>query len=188
VRGGRPWRLALFALLVAIGLTADLATKAWAFENYFDPNSHSGQPHWWIDGIFGIETSTNGGALFGMGQGYSVIFAAVSIGALIAIGIWLVSGAATRRLPLVVILAAITAGIMGNLYDRLGFGWQAGWPEEIRYHVRDWLHFRWQGVAWFDPWPNFNVADSLLVCGAAAMILMTLFGHSCCGAGRGDCK
>ena len=70
-------------------------------------------------------------------------------------------------------LAMITGGILGNLYDRLGLpglvwppgtGHPAGEPV---FAVRDWLHFKVDGLV---DWPIFNIADSLLVCGAALLV------------------
>ena len=40
--------------------------------------------------------------------------------------------------------------------------------------MRDWILFRLEGVPWFDPWPNFNIADVLLVCGAIMLFLHAL--------------
>jgi signal peptidase II len=66
-------------------------------------------------------------------------------------------------------------GVLGNLYDRLGLHGQL-WPAGPRagtpiYAVRDWilwqLNDRWR-------WPNFNIADSLLVVGAGAIFLHLL--------------
>jgi signal peptidase II len=37
--------------------------------------------------------------------------------------------------------------------------------------VRDWILFRLEGVPFFDPWPNFNIADSALVIGAILLFL-----------------
>jgi len=82
-----------------------------------------------------------------------------------------VAGAARDRL-LTIALALVTGGIFGNLYDRLGLPsltW-SGDPKhpsgQAVYAVRDWLHFK---IDRFD-WPIFNVADSLLVCGAALLV------------------
>ena len=70
----------------------------------------------------------------------------------------------------VVSLGMVMAGILGNLYDRLGLSNDSWYgpgntaPGAV-HAVRDWI--LWQASDnW--RWPNFNIADSLLVCGAAA--------------------
>ena len=65
----------------------------------------------------------------------------------------------------------MTGGIFGNLYDRVGLGFTPGFPEGIRTNVRDWVLFRLEGVPMFDPWPNFNIADSVLVAGAIMLFV-----------------
>ena len=82
---------------------------------------------------------------------------------------------AARDLWLTVTLGCICGGILGNLYDRMGFGFVARYGETHMYHVRDWIHFRLQGVPLFDPWPNFNIADSLLVTGAIMLFVFAIF-------------
>lgn len=171
------------------GCFVDLLTKQIVFHKYFEPQSTSGpKQHWWIDGWFGIEVSTNQGALFGMGQGKSAWFAALSIAALAGIIYWLFVRKAARDLWLTTALGAISGGILGNLYDRMGL-WHGGsackWngielPARNHYGVRDFIHFRWEGspLKIFDPWPNFNIADSLLVCGAIALFVHALFARA----------
>jgi signal peptidase II len=67
---------------------------------------------------------------------------------------------------LTVALAAVMGGILGNLHDRLGLWSLPPGQVAIDTHaVRDWILVQYQGWVW----PNFNVADSLLVCGAAAL-------------------
>ena len=175
---GKPvlWkRFALFFCIAAIGLAADLLTKSYTFAHYFDPAVDFQIPHYWVDGVFGIQTATNPGALFGLGRGYSWVFAILSVIALVAVLLWLfVFGGALDRW-LTVTLGLVSGGIMGNLYDRVGWGATAGFPESIRTNVRDWILFRLEGVPFFDPWPNFNLADCWLVCGAAMLFFHTLF-------------
>ena len=62
-------------------------------------------------------------------------------------------------------------GIFGNLYDRLGLWWSPGMRLEWKTGVRDWILFRYGTFTW----PNFNIADSLLVCGAAMLMLHAFF-------------
>jgi signal peptidase II len=148
-------RLVLFIGIAIVGCAADLLTKQLAFERIGEP----GGDVWWIfDGYFGFETSVNHGALFGMGQGMVPLFAAVSFLAIGAIGFWVLRGGGLRDLMLTVALGMILGGILGNLYDRLGFWGHSG--------VRDWILFRYKTFTW----PNFNIADSLLVCGAGLLM------------------
>ena len=153
------------------GCAADLLSKRWAFREFGMPNQRPSR--WLIDEIFGFTTSLNEGALFGIGQGQVALFSGLSILAAVGIAYWLfVAGAAVDRL-LTIALACVAAGIFGNLYDRLGlpgltWGIDAGHRAGQRvYAVRDWLHFKIDPVL---DWPIFNLADSLLVCGAALLV------------------
>jgi signal peptidase II len=169
-----PSRYFVFVAVAVIGCAADLLTKHWAFSS---ADLRAGNVLWLWDGHVGIELSRNWGALFGIGQGKVWLFAALSIAAGIAIPVWLFGFRAARDRWLTLALACVMAGILGNLYDRLGFsGEQWIGPNQTAPHavnaVRDWILWqasdRWR-------WPNFNIADSLLVIGAA-----TLFLHALC--------
>lgn len=182
-------RAALFGVLAAGGCLADLATKRWIFGRLGMPDA--GRESWWLlDEVFGFTTSLNEGALFGMGQGQGPLFSGLSIAAAIGILYWLfVAGAAQDRL-LTVALGLVTGGILGNLYDRLGFS-GLHWDEhaihqrgERVYAVRDWLHFKIDGLI---DWPIFNIADSLLVCGAVLLVWHAIrFDSSASAAPRAD--
>ena len=85
-----------------------------------------------------------------------------------------------RQWLLTVALAGIMAGVLGNLYDRLGLGLPGvKWTFENHWHkigdpifaVRDWI------LVMIGPfhWPNFNIADSLLVCGALLLVWHAFF-------------
>lgn len=161
-------RYVLFFLLATVGLASDLITKTQVFKHHFEPLV-PGVNYWWIKDVLGIQTSFNGGALFGMFQGGSFWLAGLSIIALIGILVWLFAFKMAISRWLTVALGLITGGILGNLYDRMGYGYVERHPEQTMYHVRDWIHFRLEGVPFFDPWPNFNIADSLLVTGAVML-------------------
>ena len=168
-------RYALFFALGVIGLAADLWTKSFMFANYFVPANEYQEIHFWVDGIFGIQCSTNPGALFGIGRGYSWLFAILSFVALAGVMVWLFVFRAAMDWWLTVSLGIITGGILGNLYDRLGLGYLPEYPDAIRTNVRDWIYFRLEGWPMLDPWPNFNIADSLLVTGAIMLFVHALF-------------
>ena len=155
---------ATFACIAAAGCLLDLLTKRWVFQWRGLPGQ---QPVWWIwDGILGIETSLNTGALFGIGQNQVRWFAVLSFLALGGILYWFVRARAGQDRFLTVILGCVTGGILGNLYDRLGL-WTLGVEGLPRiYAVRDWIRVSYGDLVW----PNFNLADSLLVCGALLLV------------------
>ncbi len=173
----------LFFAIAALGAVADLETKSRVFQAlgkpgeyllFQDPDRHA--VYWLCDGVFGFQTTLNEGALFGMGQGRTTVLAALSFLALSAILVFLFISAARESRFLSVTLGLITAGIIGNLYDRLGLH-QLTWnhpPERIGepvFAVRDWILVR---IGTFN-WPNFNIADSLLVCGVILLLLHAYF-------------
>jgi signal peptidase II len=167
-------RWGVFALLGGVSLLADLASKQLAFSRLGMPGQS--RPVTVVPGMLWIETSLNEGAVFGIGQGFGGVFAAISCAA-VGFILVLVSRQATRADGrLLVSLGLITGGILGNLYDRLGFPglrWHApidrvGQPVLA---VRDWIHFRLEGVI---DWPIFNLADSWLVIGACLILIVSL--------------
>jgi len=170
-----PWsRCLLFFSIAIAGCLLDLATKRWIFGILGMPPS----PRWWLwKDYVGFETSLNEGALWGIGQGWQPVFAALSFLAAIGILVWLFRGGAARDRLLTIALGCITAGIFGNLYDRLGLPgltWlnhPAHRDGDPVYAVRDWILV----MIGNRPWPNFNVADSLLVCGAFLLAWHALF-------------
>lgn len=165
-----PSRYVVFLAIALGGCAIDLATKSWIFRVLPYP---CGEPWWLWQGVFGFQTSLNEGALFGFGQGGWAIFSALSVLAAFGILYWLFCLGAAQQWPLTTALACVTAGILGNLYDRVGLPgltWPYGHPTHPAgtpvHAVRDWILVmigKW-------PWPTFNVADSLLVCGAALLI------------------
>jgi signal peptidase II len=159
----------VFCGVVMAAAALDLVTKRSIFAALGMPGE--GRRIEFIPGVFVLETNLNEGALFGIGQGLSWLFATVSLAALAGI-LALVARPATRASRwLVVALALICGGIIGNLYDRLGLPglqWHAplervGQPV---YAVRDWIHVIVPGVI---DWPIFNLADSWLVIGAGML-------------------
>ncbi len=164
-------RYAVFFFIAVVGCAADLLTKHWVFQWRGMPSPAN---VWWLwEGYIGIETATNAGALFGMGQGRVLLFAVLSIAAALGILYWLLFAGAARDLFLTIAIACILGGILGNLYDRLGM-WHCPWVVGGRLHeVRDWILFQYQDYKW----PNFNIADCLLVCGAVSLVLHAFTQH-----------
>jgi signal peptidase II len=162
-------RYVTFLAIAAVGCLADLLTKHWIFQWRGLPRSSN---EWWIwEPYIGIETAVNPGAVFGAGAGLGSYFAALSIVAGLGIVYWLFWVGAASDGWLTVALASVMAGILGNLYDRLGLWTQPGMPVEWSSGVRDWILLRYGSFTW----PNFNIADSMLVCGAGLLMWHALF-------------
>ena len=167
-------RYILFGAVAAVGCAVDLTTKAWLFSW---PELRGGPVYWLWPGHVGFQLSWNEGALFGMGQGNTWLFAGLSVLAGCAIPLWLFAWRAARDRWLTAALGSVMGGLLGNLYDRLGLpdrlwpgrGIEIGQPVHA---VRDWILVQWNDQL---RWPNFNIADSLLVCGAIALVVHALW-------------
>lgn len=165
-------RYLLFLAIAVAGCALDLATKSLAFRKLA-----WGEPYWLWPEHAGFQLSLNEGALFGMGQGKVFFFAVLSFVALVAIPVWLFVYRIANDLWMTIALGGITGGILGNLYDRLGlhgvefppFHPRAG---QTAYAVRDWILWQYNDE-WV--WPNFNIADALLVTCSAIIFLRVWF-------------
>jgi signal peptidase II len=162
-----------FVLLAFLGAIADVVTKNWAFSWLGFPDKYgqveSESVYWLLSGRFGFQMSLNGGGLFGMWQGQSFPLAILSCLALFGICFWFFFVAWRSRF-MVFTLGIIAAGILGNLYDRLGFH-SLVWNGDSIYAVRDWILVM---IGTYH-WPNFNLADSFLVCGTILILLQPFF-------------
>jgi signal peptidase II len=164
----------LFSGVAAAAAVTDLITKWLLFRRLGMPGERPGIVV--VPGMLTLETNLNEGALFGMGQGMGLLFAAVSVAAIAGIVAVMWRPATRDDSWLVLALALVTGGIIGNLYDRLGLPglhWHAplarvGTPVLA---VRDWIHFELVGII---DWPIFNLADTWLVIGAGLLMLVSL--------------
>jgi len=144
-----PWTRWLWLSLAVIVL--DQATKA-AMLAAFRPGEVVP-----FTPFFSLILTFNTGAAFSFLAGEAGwqrwLFAAIAVGAC-ALMLWLLRRGGSRLYCAG--LALIVGGALGNLYDRVTLG-----------HVVDFLLFHWR--EWH--YPAFNVADSAITCGAAALIL-----------------
>jgi len=111
-----------------------------------------------IPGFFSLTFVTNRGAAFGMFQNGHYFFLVLSIVVLIGIVVFALRGAFHTRLTRWAGML-LSAGILGNLTDRLVHG-----------YVIDFLDFYVNGYHW----PSFNVADSS-ICIAAGLFILSSF-------------
>lgn len=113
-----------------------------------------------IPGVLHFTRSTNTGASFGIFQGAQVFFIIMTFIVLIAAGYFMIRYRHKLSRFLNILIAVLFAGALGNLIDRIAFG-----------YVRDFIDFRL-----FDFWKwVFNVADATLVIGAILLAVYLLF-------------
>src|SRR4051812_2912283 len=125
-----PWAWLRFLIPAIVGLTADLYLKSWAFPGGVpqDPMSmpfagrNPGDHPVWVvvPNFLGFTTTVNQGAVFGIWQGKVSVFLGFSVVAL-AIILWVFAGSSAKHRVVHVALGLITAGALGNLYDRAMF-------------------------------------------------------------------
>jgi signal peptidase II len=137
-----------------------------------------GSPILLIPHLIKLEYTMNHGAVFGLGQGQRPLFLVVSVAA-IAFLVYLFATSGHVRIYQV-ILGMLMAGVLGNMYDRLTLGYVRDmihglpgvyWPAWIvNLMPASWQPSRISGRIEVFPW-IFNVADSLLCVGVAAMIV-----------------
>lgn len=144
----------VFWALTAAGLIADLWSK-WAVFEFLTQRPTGDMPI--IDGFFRLVLVENTGAAFGIAAGQRWFLSVVSIIALImVIGIFLFNSGRSKITNIA--LALFTAGVCGNLYDRI---FNDG-------RVRDFIDIvYWPGKHW----PAFNIADSMLCIGVAILLI-----------------
>jgi signal peptidase II len=112
-----------------------------------------------IDGFFQFILRENSGAAFSIAQGQRWVLTGISVIAFLAvIGIFLLGG--VRRRLTQIAMGCMTAGIAGNLHDRLLNNGM----------VRDFIDVYVKQYHW----PTFNAADSLLCVGVGLLILTNL--------------
>lgn len=111
-----------------------------------------------IDGFFELTYVRNVGAAFGLFPGRQPVFIGVSVLVLFAVAAYWRRARPTEW-PVVISLALIFGGSVGNLIDRAGAG-----------KVTDFFYLS------FIDFPVFNVADMAIVSGVGVLMAWLLFG------------
>jgi signal peptidase II len=155
-----------FLLTMVIGVALDLWSKDYSFDHlaiYSGDQLIGSRVYKAIPGLLEFTVTTNQGAVFGLGAGKRPLFVAVSLAAILFL-IYLFAHSQHQRFY-EFILGMLLAGVLGNLYDRMVFG-----------YVRDMIHIlsKWNLFPWI-----FNVADVMLCTGVGLMVLYSLLypGH-----------
>lgn len=144
-------RLSLIASCVVI---IDRLTKY-----FFCSNLSHGRSIKVIPGIFHLTLVFNTGSAFGLFKDWTAFFIMTSI-IVIALIFFHCLRYRHKDIFLILSLGLILGGAVGNLIDRILFG-----------YVIDFFDFR--------VWPVFNIADSSITIGAALLVLKVLFDKRC---------
>lgn len=108
-----------------------------------------------IPGVLNLTYIQNEGAAFGMLSDHRWIFMVISTVAIIGIGVYLF-GFCKERMLTRVGLAMIVSGGIGNMIDRVGYGFVVDMIDFCLFEFWKWI---------------FNVADALVCVGAGVVIL-----------------
>ncbi|OGW76813.1 MAG: signal peptidase II [Omnitrophica bacterium RIFCSPLOWO2_02_FULL_45_16] len=126
---------------------------------FFCSNLSHGRSIKVIPGIFHLTLVFNTGSAFGLFKDWTRFFIMTSI-IVIALILFYCLRYRYKDILLITSLGLILGGAIGNLIDRILFG-----------YVIDFLDFR--------VWPVFNIADSSISIGAALLALKALFDKRC---------
>lgn len=142
-------------IIIILGLAADMVTKRWAFDQL-----RPGRVVDLIPGYLDLSYLENRGAAFGIFQGQARLLGIASAAVALGIFFYLIRNKKMHNL-MKAALALIVTGALGNVIDRLRYGFVVDF---IHFHLKDAWHF-----------PTFNVADICVSVGAGLMILYILF-------------
>ena len=151
-RGARRVRWPLFVALAAAVVVADQLSKAWVRANV-----DAERPLRIVDDYLRIVILHNAGALFGLFQGQAPLFAAVSLGVMALIVAY--HARTGYALVMSVALGLLLGGAIGNVIDRLRFG-----------YVLDFVDAGIGDLRWY----TFNVADSAISLSIVLLVLVAL--------------
>ena len=141
----------IFWITAAVGTAMDLWTKKAVFECLRNRPSIT-----IIDGFVQLVVVENPGAAFGIAGGQRWLLTAASVIALIVIFAVLLLSRGHPKL-MYAVLGLLTAGVCGNLYDRI-------FNDGLVRDFIDVYYHRWH-------WPAFNIADSMLCVGVGLIII-----------------
>ena len=162
--------LGIMAAILVFGL--DQMSKSWTIYSLHLPELGTlpllpGLNFTWVEnrGItFGLLNGVSGlGPMLLTGMALTGV--ALAVVAALAVWMW-----RAERLAVAIALGVIAGGALGNVRDRLRFGF-----------VIDFVHLH----AWGWSWYVFNLADAAIVCGVAALVLEGALGRPARGTGGG---
>ena len=152
---GSATRLGLIAALVV--LAADQGSKYWIVSVLDLPDLGQVTLLPVLNLTFVRNQGVTFGLLHGLGSWSHFALAGIALLVVTALCVWL---RRAENALVAVSIGAIAGGAIGNVIDRLRYGWVVDF---IHAHIGQWS------------WYVFNVADAAIVCGVAALILESQF-------------
>ncbi len=143
-------KIIVLSVLIVVVLALDLVTK-YVFDGMYAEGTGVSL------GIFNLIIVHNHGAAWGIFSGNQVGLVILSL-VFLAIFIWFYVKDKNKSWLLTITFAFLCAGCIGNLYDRLVFG-----------YVRDFIQF-----AFWQSFPVFNFADVFLTVGVVMFVIYLL--------------
>ena len=159
-RTSLPVVVALAVVVVVVGFVLDQLSKRWAVDSLGDGETIPLIPTVRFALVY------NPGVSFGMGAEVGPLLTVGIMALALGLAVW-VGWQIRHRASLlqVLLLSAVLAGALGNLFDRV----TRAEDGPLSGHVVDFIAVEWFAV--------FNVADILTVCGMIAWAATTVFGR-----------
>jgi len=149
-RQGSGWRGGLFLIIAACIVALDQISKLWVRSNI---TLYESVP---ILGCLSLTNVRNTGSAFGLFVNQAFLLALIAIIGVVAILLFYRYFSKSSMLG-VSALSLVFGGAIGNLIDRLRFGYVTDFID-----VRLWHDFHW---------PSFNVADSAITVGSIVLVV-----------------
>lgn len=160
----RKYKVYIFEVLfAAVALAADLISKSAAFDILEQTEGNSISV---VDGIFSITLARNYGASFSILSGKTELLSAITaIGVAVALVLLIVRPKTPRIFR--VSLLCIVAGGLGNLIDRLAFG-----------YVRDFIDYTFLQTFFGIDFAIGNIADIFVMIAMGMLVVYIIFGYN----------
>jgi len=143
--------------VTVLALILDQVTKVLVYDRLWQPPRRVE-----LLGFLDLVPVENRGISFGLlqGQGNTGVWLISAFALTVSLGLGFWMSRVSRRWPALA-LGLIIGGALGNVIDRLRFGWVIDF---IDFHVSTWH------------WPAFNMADAAITVGVGILLIDGLFG------------
>ena len=143
--------------VTVLALILDQVTKVLVYDRLWQPPRRVE-----LLGFLDLVPVENRGISFGLfqGQGNTGVWLISAFALTVSLGLGFWMSRVSRRWPALA-LGLIIGGALGNVIDRLRFGWVIDF---IDFHVSTWH------------WPAFNIADTAITVGVGILLIDGLFG------------